>query len=132
MKMLTRGLFSQASAGVAALRDKGYEVLTHTFDDEPDYTFVEAFRDAPVTHGDVYASECAEFDRVRNIIGPLGGDIDDCGPPPVDHVPFQYVTPISNIDGLVHGPYFDRTAAVADAADADGTVFRCVRDDGGG
>ncbi len=98
MKMLTRALFhnSRAPAGIAVLRDSGFEVLTHTFDVEPDYTFIEAYRDVPVTHDDdddVYSSACAELDRVRDIIRVFGGDVDDCGPPPVNHEPFQYETP---------------------------------------
>jgi hypothetical protein len=95
MKILARGLFSNddaVKAGVAALRYEGYEVLTHIFPDEADYVFFEASRDAPEEHG---ADFCiyAEFDRVRDIIGPFGGNIDDCGPPPAGHVPFQYEAP---------------------------------------
>src|SRR5262249_49486899 len=100
MKMLTRALLfaSSAAAGVAALRDKGYEVLTHSFDGEPDYTFVEAYRDVPVTD-DVYSSACAELDHVNDIVEAFGGGADDCGPPPVGHVPFQYETYRGAFDG---------------------------------
>ena len=93
MKMLARALLftSNASAAVTALRDKGYEVLTQTFNDEPDYTFIEAYRNVPVTE-DIYASANAELDRVCDIVEKFGGSVDDCGPPPVDHQPFQYET----------------------------------------
>jgi hypothetical protein len=94
MKMLARGLLfaHNAPAAIAALRDKGYEVLTHTFSDEPNYTFVEAYRDVPVT-GDVYAAADEEFNRVCDTIEPFDGSTDDCGPPPDGHVPFAYETP---------------------------------------
>jgi hypothetical protein len=93
MRMLTRLLFlhRDAEAGVTALRDEGYEVLTHTYSEEPDYTFIETYRDVPVTH-DVYSSACAELDRVNDIVRPFGGDADACGVPPTDHVPFEYDT----------------------------------------
>jgi len=79
-----------AELGVAALREQGYSVLTHVFADEPSYVFVEASRDVPDITTDVYAISTSELDAVSELVEPFHGSVDDAGPPPVGHVPFEY------------------------------------------
>jgi hypothetical protein len=110
MQLLARALVytKNVVAVVGALRENGYGVLTRICDDAPAYTFIEAYRDVCVIRRftslgktllfllpehNVYTSASAELDRVNDIIEPYGGGANDCGPPPADHVPFQYETP---------------------------------------
>lgn len=88
MMMMARICFDadKAELGIAALRAQGYEVLTHTFPDEPDYVFAEAMRNE---NGDAFG--CDMLDDVDHIIGPFGS-VSDAGVIPAGHVPFEYET----------------------------------------
>ena len=85
MMMMARICFDadKAELGIAALRAQGYEVLTHTFPDEPDYVFAEASRNE--------VSDEQMLDEVSHIIGPFGS-VSDAGRIPSGHKPFQYAT----------------------------------------
>src|SRR5262245_26139160 len=81
-----------ADDGIAALRARGYAVLTHVFPDEPNYLFVEATRE--INSGDDGDSaSCQVLDEVRAIADGLYGFVADAGPPPAGHVPFHYDAP---------------------------------------
>jgi hypothetical protein len=90
MQILVRGVFGDhgmGELGVAALREKNFEVLTHIFAAEPEYTFIEAVRDPGA--GDEHALACQLLDEVHDIIEPFDGSVDDAGPVRADHVPFR-------------------------------------------
>jgi hypothetical protein len=72
-----------ADSGVAALRETGFTVLTHVFEEEPDHIFVEASREVDTT------VESALF-AVIEIVEPFGGFVADVGVVPPGHVPFEY------------------------------------------
>jgi hypothetical protein len=85
--MMSRICFDRndAELAVAALREAGFAVLAHVFEDEPDHTFVEASREVDTT------AEC-ELVAVNAIVEPFDGFISDAGPVPPGHQPFQYET----------------------------------------
>jgi hypothetical protein len=54
-KLMARMCFSageKAELGIAALREKGFTILTRVFEDHPDYVFVQAERYVSDTGGD--------------------------------------------------------------------------------
>jgi hypothetical protein len=87
MRMVARICFQKADAelGVAALRERGYDVLTHVFEDEPDHVFAEAYRDG--------GSGTAMLRDVADIVDMFNGSVDEAGPVPAGHEPFKYDTP---------------------------------------
>jgi hypothetical protein len=93
--MMARICFDQdgAELGIAALREAGYTVLTHVFEDEPDHVFVEA------SHETDEADE-SELDAVNAVVEPFGGFVSDAGRIPPGHQPFQYETNVWKPDPL--------------------------------
>jgi hypothetical protein len=91
MKMMARICLraDNAELSVAALRTRGFEVLTHIFPSEPGHVFAEASRD--VGEGDEHQLSGNLLDEVEHIVG-RGGSVDDAGRIPVGHVPFEYET----------------------------------------
>ena len=89
MKTMARIGFpvEDAELGITALRNAGYEVLSHVYAEEPDYTFIEAYRDTD-------DSSDIELTRVSAIVDPLNGWVDDAGPIPPGHIPFEYEGPV--------------------------------------
>ena len=95
MMMMARVLFDvdKAECGVAALRNQGFTVLTQVLSEEPDYVFAEASRDQANSEGDdTHELADAMLLEVEDIVAPFGS-VDDAGPIPVGHVPFQYESP---------------------------------------
>ncbi len=85
MMMMARICFDRndAELGVAALREAGYAVLTHIFEEEPDHTFVEASREVDTTAD-------SELFAVNEIVEPFDGFVSDAGLVPPGHEPFEY------------------------------------------
>jgi len=94
MKLMARITFSanEAELGIAALREHGFLVLTQVLPEEPDCVFAEAIRDEASSEGsDVYELSSALLNEVAHIIG-RSGSVDDAGPIPAGHIPFEYET----------------------------------------
>jgi hypothetical protein len=87
-KLMARICFRRddAELGIAALHNAGYSILSKVFDDEPNHTFVEAYTD----------SESAELllTKTYELVEPFKGSVDDAGPVPPGHVPFEYETQV--------------------------------------
>jgi hypothetical protein len=82
----------KAELGIVALREQGFTVLTQVLPEEPDYVFAEAVRDqASSESDDVYELSCAMLHEVAHIIERFGS-VDDAGPIPAGHIPFEYET----------------------------------------
>ena len=91
MKLMARNCFDADTAelGIAALRKRGFTVLTHVFPEEPDYIFAEAVCDqASSERSDVYELSCAMLREVGRVIRGCGS-VDDAGPIHASHVPFE-------------------------------------------
>jgi hypothetical protein len=94
MKIMARICLHQTDAelGIAALRKRGYAVLTHVFNEEPDHVFVEAAREFD-HQANEYDLSCLVLDEASEIVDPLWGNIDDAGPLDPRHIPFRYDLP---------------------------------------
>jgi hypothetical protein len=94
MKVMTRIIFDRNEPcgwGINALQDWGYTVLARESDDEFDYILVEAVHD--VSNPDTpVGMEWHELVVVQKIVTPYGGLVNDTGPLPAGHIPFNYGT----------------------------------------